>query len=120
MIKKIVVKLILIILLFIFLLIPAQLSFADTGVDTSLIGDPQSSSTMSEFDDIGSIIFGAIQGLGIGISVIVLLIIGIKYMMGSVEEKAEYKKSMIPYIIGVIFLACASSIPNLIKDFNLF
>ena len=37
-------------------------------------------------------ILGVIQTVGTIISVIVLMIIGIKYMLGSVEERSEYKK----------------------------
>ena len=33
-----------------------------------------------------------------------LTVIGIKYMLGSVEEKAQHKKTMIPFIIGVIMI----------------
>lgn len=89
--------------------------FASTRIDTSGIG--VSSGTQSEFDDVGSVIFGVIQGVGIGISVIILVIMGIKYILASVEEKAELKSSMITYIIGAIFLAGATSIPNFIYQF---
>ena len=56
-------------------------------------------------------ILGTITVIGIVISAITL---GIKYMIGSVEEKAEYKKSMIPYIIGVVLLLAASTAVGLI------
>ena len=59
-------------------------------------------------------ILNAITVIGIVISVITLTILGIKYMIGSVEEKAEYKKSMIPYIIGVVFLLATSTAVKLI------
>ena len=59
-------------------------------------------------------ILGAITTIGIVISVITLIVLGIKYMVGSVEEKAEYKKSMIPYIIGVVFLLATSATVRLI------
>ena len=45
---------------------------------------------------VGGNIVNIIQVVGIVIAVIVLLVIGIKYMMGSASEKAEYKKTMIP------------------------
>ena len=32
------------------------------------------------------------------------MILGIKYMLGSVEEKASYKKSMMPYLIGSVLI----------------
>ena len=37
-----------------------------------------------------------------------------KYMLGSVEEKADYKKSFIPLIIGVTIVFAATSIANLL------
>ena len=49
-------------------------------------------------------------------SVIVLIVLGIKYMMGSVEEKAEYKKSLMPYMIGCIFVFMATVIATVIYD----
>ena len=60
-------------------------------------------------------VLGIINVIGIISSVIVLCVIGIKYIIGSVEEKAEYKKAMIPYIIGAFFIASATSIPNIIN-----
>ena len=59
-------------------------------------------------------ILGTITVIGIVISAITLSVLGIKYMIGSVEEKAEYKKSMIPYIIGVVLLLAASTAVGLI------
>lgn len=36
-------------------------------------------------------------------------------MVGSIEEKAEYKKSMIPYIIGVVLLFSVSGVLKFIN-----
>ena len=46
------------------------------------------------------------------IAVITIMILGIKYMMGSVQERAEYKKSMIPYLVGCILLFATITIVN--------
>ena len=43
-------------------------------------------------------------------AVVVLLVLGIKYMMGSASEKAEYKKTMIPYLVGALLIFGASAI----------
>ncbi len=40
-----------------------------------------------------------IKVIGTFLAVGILMIIGIKYVTGSVEEKANYKKTMIPYVI---------------------
>ena len=62
-------------------------------------------------------ILGVINTFGIVISVIVLMVIGIKYMMGSTEEKAEYKKSMMGYVIGAILLFSVTTIANILYEF---
>lgn len=67
--------------------------------------------------DIGNTIMGLIQVAGIVIAVIILMVLGIKYMMGSAEEKAEYKKTMIPYIVGAILIFAASTIANAVYKF---
>ena len=61
-------------------------------------------------------ILGIITNVGVVISVITTLILGIKFMMGSVQEKAEYKKSMMPYLIGVVFLLSTSIIVKIIAN----
>lgn len=65
---------------------------------------------------IGSSIAGIIQVVGIITSVIVLMVLGIKYMMGSAEEKAEYKKTFIPYIVGAIILFAATAFAKTIYN----
>lgn len=70
--------------------------------------------------EIGNDIIGVIQLVGSLISVGVLVVIGIRYMMGSVEERASYKKAMTPYLIGAVMLFAITNIlaiiVNLVKD----
>lgn len=47
-------------------------------------------------------------------AVVILSILGIKYMVGSTEERAEYKKSFIPLIVGAIVVVSAASIASLL------
>ena len=64
--------------------------------------------------DFGNSVVSVITVIGIIASVIILIIIGIKYMLGSIEEKATYKKSLLPYVIGAGLLFAASTIANII------
>ncbi len=66
---------------------------------------------------VGKII-GFLQWAGAIAGVLIITIFGIKYMMGSLEEKAEYKKTMIPFIVGAIVLIAAPQIAKLI--FSIF
>ena len=61
-------------------------------------------------------VLGVLRYIGIFAAVAILMILGIKYMMGSAEEKAEYKKTLIPYVIGAVLLLAASFIVGIIAD----
>lgn len=63
------------------------------------------------------VILGIVNIVGVVVSVIALVAVGIKYMLGSVEEKAEYKSTMILYLIGAAMLFTATTIPNIIYNF---
>ena len=66
---------------------------------------------------IGNQIITIVSTVGSIASVIVLVVLGLKYMMGSAEEKAEYKKTLIPYIIGAALVFAASAIAGIIFGF---
>lgn len=70
----------------------------------SLIGIEISNKTVNQFVPLGNEILGIIKVIGIISSVIALSLVGIKYMLASVEEKAEYKKTFSVYIIGAILV----------------
>lgn len=59
-------------------------------------------------------ILGVVQAIGVAVAVIIVVVIGVKYLMGSAEEKAEYKKTMIPYIVGAALVAGGPTIANAI------
>ena len=65
----------------------------------------------------GKNIISILQAVGVVLSVVVLIVIGIKYMMGSAEEKAEYKKTLMPYIIGAALIFAASMFAQVAYDF---
>lgn len=64
----------------------------------------------------GGRIVGIIQVIGTMIAVGMLTILGIKYALGSAEEKAEYKKTMIPYLIGSVLIFAVSNITQIIYE----
>lgn len=70
-------------------------------------------STGSITSTLGSII-NVISITGSAVAIIALIILGIKYMMGSAEEKAEYKKTLLPYFFGAIMVFGASVLTSFI------
>ena len=63
---------------------------------------------------IGNQLIGILQVIGIIIAVIILIVLGIKYMMGSAEEKAEYKKTLVPYLVGALLIFGAASLAGVV------
>ena len=78
---------------------------------------PKTNEAPSELTNMGNNIIGIIQVIGSLIAVAMVLVIGIKYMMGSAEEKAANKKSMIPYLIGAILLFIGVNVVKIVADF---
>lgn len=72
------------------------------------------SNAQSDVMNIGNQIIGIITTVGVVVAVVILLVLGIKYMMGSASEKAEYKKTMIPYLVGAILIFGASAITKVV------
>lgn len=64
--------------------------------------------------DLSKTIYNILLAIGTAIAVIVGLILGIKFMTGSVEQKSKIKESLIPYIAGCVVLFGAFGIWKLV------
>lgn len=104
--------------LFTILLITIVLSasaFAASFAPNSI--QPDENIDTTDMQTFGGKVLGALQAIGVVAAVLILAILGIKYMVGSAEEKADYKKSMIPYLIGAVVLFLAPTIANAVYNF---
>lgn len=112
--RKIFIKLILIFLLFEYICL--FFTSYSQAIDISSLGDLANYGKIvgeSEvFMDKAGKVITVVQTVGSIASVVCLIVIGIKYMTGSVEEKAEYKKTLVPYVIGA---ALVFTITNLLS-----
>lgn len=84
-------------------------SFLDDGKKTgsNLIDQSQ---LKANINDVYNIIFT----IGVALSVVIGAVLGIKFMMGSVEEQAKVKETLLPYAIGCIVVFGAFGIWKLI------
>lgn len=71
----------------------------------------------SELVTTGINLVSIITSIGIVVSVIAIAILGVKYMLGSVEERADYKKTLMPYLLGATLVFGASTIAQIIYLF---
>ncbi len=116
--KKAINILIILMLLCVLVILPS-VAYASNGTFDASTYQPSSTTDAtgaSKIQDLGNVIISVIRTVGTIISVAILSIIGIKYMTGSVEEKAEYKKTMLPYVIGAVILFGITSFIGIIVD----
>ena len=88
-----------------------SISYASIDDIATLIDAMDGSSDISNVASAGSNVMntinnviGLLQIAGTGISLIVITIMGIKYMLASPSEKADTKKMIMPVIIGCILV----------------
>lgn len=81
-------------------------------------GPDPSSGGVSTLYDLGNTILGILQYIGVGVSIIACLILAIKYMYTSVDEKAEVKKKLIPFIIGGFLVFGAVQLVKILEIFT--
>lgn len=97
----------------------ASISDAIEGAD-KFINDGVSNTdpTIDENDlqTMSDMLYNAFLIIGIIIAIIIGLVIAIKFMTGSVEQKAEVKKTLIPYIAGCVVIFGAFTIWKLVVD----
>lgn len=60
--------------------------------------------------NIGKTILGWIRNIAAIASVVIIAILGLKFMIGSTEERAEYKKSFMPLIVGLLLVLAATTV----------
>lgn len=78
------------------------------------ISEGSSQIDSTELQNFSNMLYNELLIIGIIIAVIVGTILGIKFMIGSVEEKADIKKLLIPYIVGCIVVFGAFGIWKLV------
>lgn len=104
-------------IIFIILLLIITIIFFETMVYSFGISDLTGTQTEIEtLKKTGNSIVKVVSTVGVVASVVMLIVLGIKYMIGSTDQKAEYKKSLFPYVIGAALVFAASSIAQIIYD----
>lgn len=107
------------------LLIIIILLFSITNV---VLADPDPTTAMKGYQDqsnsaflnnIGSKIYGIILVVGSAIAIAMIAIMAIKFMTSGAEEKAQVKKNLIGFTIGVIILLCAVGLLSVLQRIGL-
>lgn len=75
-----------------------SITTTDSNGVTTTIATPNDKDTKEIVEELYSLLLA----VGVAITVIIGGVLGIKYMLSSVENKAKIKESFVPYVIGCI------------------
>ena len=110
--KFIKISIVLISLLFILFITHVEATGMIDQIQSGIDMNTQAANSVTSF---GRKVIGAIQVTGVGIAVLMLLYIAIKYLMAAPSEKADVKKTAVSYTIGATILFAAMAILELIQ-----
>ncbi len=112
-IKKTIFSLIIIMIIFTFIIPKNEFATVIPGIGDldNYNGD---GGVSVEFDKKVNDVVYIVQVVGSIISVIALVAMGIKYMFGSIEERATYKNTMMPYVVGAIMVFGISNVTGIL------
>lgn len=80
--------------------------------------DSVDSSVTTSIGPVINVAIGLIQMIGTGLSLVMVSILGIKYMMAAPNDKAEVKKQIAPMVVGCVILFTSVSIIQIIANFT--
>lgn len=64
---------------------------------------------------MGEKAMGTIRNIAVVVAVVTVAFIGLRYMFGSVDQKAEYKSTMLPWLIGAMLVLGITGIVDIIQ-----
>ena len=113
------VKVLLILLISIFVISVMQnLVFAVSTTDAiTAMGNMEGADIEDGTGKLGNIInavIGLIQVAGTGISMIMVTMLGIKYLLAAPSDKADVKKQIAPLVVGAIILFAAVNLVSIV------
>ena len=106
--KKNIVKVLSILLVAIVIISVSNVAFASVADLKEAI--EKGSDTQDKAGEIGGMIVGILQVIGVAAAIIMLVFLGIKYVSAAPSEKADIKKSAAIYVVGAVMLLGATVI----------
>lgn len=75
---------------------------------------PKYPASSGNFLQVGKLVMGWIRNITAVSLVVLLAFIGLRFMFGSLEQRAEYKKALMPLLIGSLVVLSATTITSMV------
>jgi len=76
---------------------------------------PSDPTGYQNFYNKAGVVLGVVRNIGAVVSVLGIAVLGLRYMWGSLEQKANYKETMFPFIIGIAMTVGATVIITIVQ-----
>lgn len=112
-----IIQVVLVCVIFLNIIVPvySQADNFETSTYDSLSGD-----VPTEVDNITNnflnTAINVVRIAGVSIALVIIMVIGCKYMMSAPGDRADIKKNAIPFLIGAVVLFASSGILGIIAD----
>lgn len=103
--------------IFIIVIILFSITNVVLGDFTSRVSTDKELQSTAEVRDKFNDVIGIMQVIAVGLAVIMLIVLAIKYMVSSVGDRAEIKKHAVVYGVGAVILFGTTGILQIIKAF---
>ena len=129
MVKKVVITLLIVVLILSISknLVPAafaQVAFQTAQDPAKLINEfgdgtiePSDTSIIDKTTILAKTMITIFKVVGVGVAVMMLIVLAMKYMMAAPGDKADIKKHAVPYLVGAVVLFAASGILQILEKF---
>ena len=100
-------------------------AFSSLAFATSTYPDPKDFDTagneagVKEVSAVIGSVLRIVRTVAVGVAVIMLIVLAIKYISAAPSEKAEIKKSATIYVVGAVLLFAAAGVLQVIQSFAL-
>ena len=88
-----------------------------TDIQTMSNSGSDASGAQTSVSNVIGVIIGIARVIGMGIALIMLAVVAIKYMVAAPDEKANIKNRAVAYIVGATILFAATGILTIIQKF---
>lgn len=95
----------------------ATYEFGNINTDTITNGAKDTTGAASSINNIIGSVITIVQVIGVGVAIIMLIVLAIKYISAAPGDKADIKKHAVVYVVGAIVLFAASGLLGIIKNF---
>lgn len=94
-----------------------EFKFGTINTDTITAEASDSTGAAKSINTIIGSVITIVQVVGVGVAIIMLIVLAIKYISAAPGDKADIKKHAVVYVVGAIVLFAASGLLGIIKNF---